>query len=329
MLIVVANLGFVVDYLSDPNSVGDLWSQYEATLSSTRYLAPIWVLMLVAFGVFYGVALQPRRGNVRVYDRLVIPVAVTSLLYSTALWASGSSYPTLAVMLVLVNLVVAAGTFALATTVSPSLHSRWLRVPFSILFAWMTLTLLVVSMQWLVATDLLADTSSDGVIALTCIVIAVVAAGIVAACYHDPVYPLVMALAMAGVAIAQRSSSLSVAPAALFACLGVLVVAGLAALASMRESSVAANARAGLYALDGQTEYVGAELAVEHAPSSESANEAALIEQDVLPESPIAEAVIDTDANQESPTSVMADVDAVSRTGRRYLIESDPSLMRL
>jgi len=76
--------------------------------------------------------------------------------------------------------------FVRVTSVSPSQHSSWLRVPFSLHFGAMTIALLVAVTQWLNAGGLLTEIAvMPDQAAIAFLAIAAAAAGFVALRYSD------------------------------------------------------------------------------------------------------------------------------------------------
>ena len=122
--------------------------------------------------------------------------------------------------------------FARVASASPSRHSPWLRVPFSLYFGAMTIALLITLTQWLNASGLLARTNmvADDV-ATAFLAIAAAMGGYVALRYNDFVYPAVITSGVGAMFIAQRTYDPNVAADALAVGIGMLVVAGLAAVA--------------------------------------------------------------------------------------------------
>ena len=160
LVVVAANIAFVVDYsaLGESPTIAEVVAEYGNLVVPAGFAKVICVAILVAFLLFYVDALWPRRHRIRVYDRLVVPLALTSVLASCWLVAFRQEEIALSATLVAASVALGGVMFARVASVSPSQHSGWLRVPFSLHFGAMTIALLVAVTQWLHASGLLMGT---------------------------------------------------------------------------------------------------------------------------------------------------------------------------
>jgi hypothetical protein len=188
LVVVAANMAFIAVYssLGESPTITQVVAEYGNTFVPAGFAKGICAAILVALLLFYSVALWPRRHRVRVYDRLVIPLALTSVLASSWIVAFRNEEIGLSAALIAAGLVLGGVMFVRVATVSPSKHSRWLRVPFSLHFAAMTIALLVAVTQWLNASGMFAGTTvvPDDV-ATAFLVIAAATGGFVALRYSD------------------------------------------------------------------------------------------------------------------------------------------------
>ena len=137
--------------------------------------------------------------------------------------------------LIAAGVALGAAMFARVASESPSRHSLWLRVPFSLHFGAMTIALLIALAQWMNAGGRLATNAlAPDELTAAFLAIAVLAGGYVALRYSDFVYPAVIAWGTGAIFVAQRAQDPYVAAAALAVCVGMLVVAGLAAATQAR-----------------------------------------------------------------------------------------------
>jgi len=157
--------------------------------------------------------------------------------------------------------------FVRVTSVSPSQHSSWLRVPFSLHFGAMTIALLVAVTQWLNAGGLLTEIAvMPDQAAIAFLAIAAAAAGFVALRYSDFVYPAVIASGASAMFIVQRTYNPHIAADALIVSVGMLLVVVLAAVtltrqprrdpkvvASRRRAKAARRAQDEWYLIDGNS----------------------------------------------------------------------------
>jgi hypothetical protein len=270
LVVVAANIAFVADYsiLGESATISEVVAEYGNMFVPAGFAQAIGVAILVAFLLFYFDALWPRRHRIRVYDKLVVPLAMTSVLASSWIVAFRQKEIGLAAALVAAGVALSAVMFVRVTSVSPSQHSGWLRAPFSLHFGAMTIALLVAVTQWLNASGLLTGTGvMPDQLAIAFLAIAAAAAGFVALCYSDFVYPAVIASGAGAMFIAQRTYNPHVATDALMVCFGMLVVVVLAAVtltqqprrdpkavASRRRAKVARKAQdEGWYLIEGSS----------------------------------------------------------------------------
>ena len=269
-VVIAANIAFIADYsvLSESPTITEVVAEYGKMFVPARFAQAICAAILIAFLLFYFDALWPRRHRIRVYDKLVIPLAMTSVLVSCWTVAFRQKEIGLAGALVAASVVLAAVMFVRVASVSPSQHSSWLRVPFSLHFGAMTIALLVAVTQWLNARGLLTEIAvMPDQVAIAFLVIAAAIGGLVALRYNDFVYPAVIAAGTGAMFIAQRTYNPHVAADALIVCVGMLVVVVLAAVmlarqpqrdpkavASRRRARVARRAQdEGWYMIDGHS----------------------------------------------------------------------------
>ena len=237
-LVVEASTGFIAVYstLSTSATIAEVVAEYGNTLVPAGFAKAICVAILGAFLLFFFAALWPRRHRIRVYDKLVIPLALTSVLAASWVVAFRHQEIGVSVALVAVSVVLGGVMFLRVASGSPSKHSRWLRVPFSLHFGAMTIALLVAVTQWLNASGLLSGPAvATHDVAIAFLAIAAASGGFVALRYSDFVYPAVITSALGSMFIAQRAYDPGVAAPALIACVGMLVVAGLAAVAQAKQ----------------------------------------------------------------------------------------------
>lgn len=239
LVVVAANVGFVADYsaLGESQTVAEVLAEYGNMIVPVAFAKAIGAAVLVAFLLFYLDAVWPRRTRVRVYDKLVVPLAVTSVLVSIWIVAFRHKALGLSTALVAASFVLATVMFVRAAAASPSQYSAWLRVPFSLHFGAMTIALLVAATRFLNASGLAVQIAAvlPTDVATASLAIAGATGAFVALCYRDVVYPAVIASGAGAAFITQRAHSAHLSTVALAVCLGMLVVAVLAAVALVRQ----------------------------------------------------------------------------------------------
>ena len=274
LIAIVANAAFIAVYsgLSEMPTIAEVAAEFGDSFLPAGFVRGICVAMLAAFLLFYVAALWPRRRRRSAYDKLVLPLALTSVLASCWIVAFRHEQIGLSVALIAAGVALSGLMFARVASVSPRKHSLWLRVPFSLHLATMTVALLVAVTQWLSASGLFtwAAAGSDDV-AIALLAIATATGGFVALRYGDFVYPAVMAAAAGAIFVAQNVVHPEVAVHALVVCVGMLVVVTLAAVAlalqpprarkerpSRRRKKVArSKLDESWYALDGTSSMMG------------------------------------------------------------------------
>jgi hypothetical protein len=238
LVVVAANLAFIADYstLGESPTIAEVVAEYGNMFVPAGFAKAICLALLVAFVLFYFDVLWPRRHRIRVYDKLVIPLALTSVLASSWLVAFRQKEILLSTALIAASFAVGGVMFARVASVTPSQNSSWLRVPFSLHFGAMTIALLVAVTQWLSASGLLTETAvAPDYVAIAFLAIAAATGGFVALRYNDFVYPAVIASGAGAMFIAQRSYTPHVAADALIVCVGMLAVVVLAAVMLARQ----------------------------------------------------------------------------------------------
>jgi len=241
LVVALANIAFVADYsaLSESSTIAEVAAEYGNMVVPVGFAKAICVAILGAFLVFYIDALwphRPRRPRVRIYDKLVIPLALTTVLASCWLVAFRHEAIPLSAALVAAGIALGGVMFKRVASVSPREHSGWLRVPFSLHFGAMTIALLVAVVQCVHSSEFLIGTAvvQDDV-ATAFLAIAVAAGGFVALPYRDFVYPAVIASGAGAIFVAQRTYNPQFATSALVAFVGMSVVVILAAVALARQ----------------------------------------------------------------------------------------------
>jgi hypothetical protein len=233
-IVVLANVAFIVDYatLSSATPVAEVVAKYGNAFVPKFFAQGLGGLVVAALALFALYALWPRRRRRAViYDRLVVPLALTSTLASAWLVAYRHEWIALSTALVAAMMILAGVMFVRVTRVAPGAHSRWLRVPFALLFGALTIALLVAITQWLRAEGVPAALMREDA-SVAFLIFAVAVGGMVALCYTDIVYPFVMALAIGAIFVANPAEH-PLASYALVAGVGMLLITGLAGIADV------------------------------------------------------------------------------------------------
>ncbi len=237
LFVVEANVAFlyVYDHNRDVPSIADVSNQYATTFAPANFVHLLYWLIGAAFLLFYVAALWPRHRRTSTLDPFVVPIALASTLASAWAVAFRNDAIDLALALTAAGVCVGKVMFARAAA-SPARHSRWLRVPFALYFGWMTFALLVGIAQWLNARDWLTTIELVTRMSLALIAIAALAGVAVALVYREFVYPMVIAWGTGGIYVGQRLFDATVANAALYVTVGLVIAATLAAVVAAVEA---------------------------------------------------------------------------------------------
>lgn len=238
LLFVAANIGFIVDYgeLSKSATIAEVIAEHGKTLVPARFVDAMFAAILFAYLHAFLAAIWPRRHRIRVYDKLVVPLAVTSVLAASWVVAFRHREIALSVGLVAASVVVGGAMFVRVASMSPSRRSSWLRVPFSLYFGAMTVALLVAATHWFNAGTPLAEIGVlQKVVAAAFVAVVAASGAAVALRYSDFVYPAVIAAGVGAVFVLHHPLGRYFAVAALIVCIGMLVAAGLAAIAVAKQ----------------------------------------------------------------------------------------------
>ena len=237
LIVVAANLAFIVVYsrVGESPTIAEVMADYGYTLVPANFVKAMSAVLLAAVLCFYLAALWPSRRRKGIYNALVAPLAGASVLASFWIVAAKNREIGLSMALIAASVALGAAMFARVASESPSRHSLWLRVPFSLHFGAMTIALLIALAQWMNAGGrLAANTLAPDELTAAFLAIAALTGGYVALRYSDFVYPAVIAWGTGAIFVAQRAQDPYVAAAALAVCVGMLIVTGLAAMTQAR-----------------------------------------------------------------------------------------------
>jgi len=237
LIIVTANVAFIVVYggVGESPTLAETMAEYGYTFVPAKFVKAMCAILAAAVVCFYIAALWPSRRRLHIYTVLVAPIAGAAILASFWIVAAKHREIGLSMALLAASVTLSIAMFVRVASASPTRHSLWLRVPFSLYFGAMTIALLMALTQWMnaggrSATSVLpADELTAAFLA-----VAVLAGGYVALRYSDFVYPAVIASGMGAIFLGQRAQDPYVAVAALTVCVGMLAVTVLAAVTQVR-----------------------------------------------------------------------------------------------
>jgi hypothetical protein len=117
-------------------------ARYVSAFTPANYAFAIWGVIYTAF-VLYGVqSLRIAQRREPAYDAIALPLVAANVLGTAWILAYTHGHLALAVALILASVVAGARMFRQAASFAPARNSRWLRVPFSLYFGWITVAAL-------------------------------------------------------------------------------------------------------------------------------------------------------------------------------------------
>lgn len=236
-ILAAANTMVIISFgrLQDFATVMEKAGSPVATLGPSVVVALPAALLAGAFMVFYLVALWPRRRHVPIYTQLVLPTVASFLLAAAFVTALRLQKYGLSLFLLAAGWIVSVVMFVMVASVSPSRHSRWLRVPFSLYLATVTAATIAASSYWLERSEIRLFDIDVALLALPMGAALVVAiGGALAIRYQEFVYLLVVATIAAVIAATAWRNDPGAFADIVVVCVGVLVMSLLAAFASAR-----------------------------------------------------------------------------------------------
>lgn len=237
-IVAAATLSFILSYasLDDFAIVMAMGGPAVADLAPELVVALPAALVAVGLMVFHIAALRPRRRRVPIYTQLVFPILVIFLLAAAFIVALHSRMFGLCCLILAAGTMVSAAMLAKVASVSPSKHSSWLRVPFSLCLAVLTVATVAAGSYWLNASGTAPLQISAAPVSLLEGGVLIAAIGVALAYrYHEFVYPLVVTVIAAVAATTAGAYDSSTVMDIVLVGIGMLVISLVAAVASARD----------------------------------------------------------------------------------------------
>lgn len=236
LIVIALGIGALLVYLQRA-SILALWSApltHADTLFAPRPGLAAMAVAAAALIVFCAAMLRPLRRRSKPYDRLSLLLAGFVLVAATHLIAIVRGWPIVSFALLGTAWILAGVMFVVAARAAPLHHSLWLRLPFSITFALVSLLLLEV-LASATASPRLADLPpwlrrEAAVVALGLLALVAV---VVVAYYHDWIYPIALAVFVAALPLGGTTRTVALAMWTFSA--GMLLLAILAAVLLARD----------------------------------------------------------------------------------------------
>jgi translocator protein len=141
LIVILLNIAFNWLYTSistGPN-IQEVSRSFEDLFTPAGYVFSIWGLIYISFVVYGVVQLLPANRKIAVYDRLSIPLMVANILGSSWIVAFTNELIVISLIILVVTLGISILMFVRSSgPVSQMSSSRWLWVPFSLFFGWIS-----------------------------------------------------------------------------------------------------------------------------------------------------------------------------------------------
>lgn len=217
LIVAVANIAF--SYLPQrvqfgEDSIARISARYESLFTPADYAFSIWAVIYLTTLVYAIHQLLRSQRTAYTHDLLVRPLIVLNLLGMA--WLAVFQYGLMTLSVLVISAMLAASLLLFVrTTAAVSRHeiSRWILLPATLWFAWLSVAVIANVSLWLVAMGWIVDIQLPWTLAMLAIV-ALLGLGI-GYRYRNGIYPLVMAWAAAGIAVARHTDERTVAMAAL------------------------------------------------------------------------------------------------------------------
>ncbi len=219
MTLVVVAAGIAFNYVSQQLQFGEgstaqISARYEGVFTPADYAFSIWAVIYLTTLVYAIHQLLRSQRSAYAHDLLVRPLIALNVLGMAWLVIFQYGLMTLSVLIIAAMLVASLLLFV-RTTAAVSRHeiSKWILFPATLWFAWLSVAVIANVSIWLVAMGWTVDVQLPWTLAMLAI-LALLGVGI-GYRYRNGIYPLVMAWAATGIAVARHADQRTIAIAAL------------------------------------------------------------------------------------------------------------------
>jgi len=231
------------DVLFPGKSIASVSDKYKSLSTPAGYTFSIWGLIYIALIVYGIYQLMPSQRDKEVYNKAAFPLMISLLL---GIWWNISFHLELiglseiAIVLMLVSAYMAYRVVESAVFLKEA--GKWLLVPFSLYFGWLTAANIASFNTWLVYIGSGGSVFGDINVARMLIFLATIVGIIVSVKYWDYVYPLVISWALVGIYIAKKDDNSPIGFAA-FICAVVLIIWSVIVISIKKNPRVEAQVR--------------------------------------------------------------------------------------
>lgn len=195
-------------------SIGQISARYHNLFMPAEYAFAIWPAIYLTTLVYAIHQLLPSQRSTYAHDLLVRPLIVLSLFGMA--WMAVFQYGLIMLSVFVIAVMLATSLLVFVrTTAAVSRHeiSRWILLPATLWFGWLTVVAIVNASLWLAALGWTALIQQSWTLAMLAIA-ALLGLG-VGYRYRNGIYPLVIAWAAIGIGVARHLDQRTIAIAAL------------------------------------------------------------------------------------------------------------------
>jgi hypothetical protein len=225
--LVVVLLNIFINYYSNAEpfngqTIGEVSRQHPTLFTPAGYAFSIWGVIYLSFILYAICQLLPSQRKNPVYDRLAIPLTLTSLLCIA--WVISFTYELLGLSVVLITamLITAILLFGRAKlAVFQQEIGFWVTIPFALYAGWLSVAIIANAATWL--KDIGWQGGAWGETSWTIIMIAIafLIALLISYRFRDLIFPLVVVWASIAIWVARQDENAAVA---LFALLAAVIL---------------------------------------------------------------------------------------------------------
>jgi hypothetical protein len=219
LVAVLVNIFF--NYYMNANPPGGLTNaevsaKYPTLFTPAGYAFSIWGIIYLSFVAYSIFQLLPSQRKYLIYDRLAIPLIITSVL--SICWLFSFSYELLLLSVSIIVLMLVTAILLLVRSKEGVLQgniSKRISIPFALYAGWLSVATIANTSVWLIAMGWRGWALGETPWTLLMIAVAAALAGLVSYKLKDIVFPLVVVWAVVAIYVARQNQEQTVATFAL------------------------------------------------------------------------------------------------------------------
>lgn len=214
----------IYDFIVSENTIPEITQKYKSLFVPAGYTFSIWILIYVAL-IIYGVyQLLPSQRHKSIYNEVALPLMISMVL---GIWWGIVFH----LELIGLSMVSILGMLIFTFIVYRSIYKavlykeaeKWLLVPFSILFGWLTVASITCFTVWLVSIGSKGGFFSEVIFTRLLVFATLIGAILVSYRYWDYFFPLAVAWGLIGIYIARKDDISSPIATPAFICSIILI----------------------------------------------------------------------------------------------------------